>query len=287
MSLISCHHQKVRLAWAACVLSWALKRRTLGTKVFFFGRKIFRKKQLPKSWQKPRQNLVDWHQCFVMRRSFPRTWLNLVLQRSFVNRNQFLVGLNHEQSASQKISFLTKILPIPETSQKLQTLPQYSFRYDVLRSFSGMQGQTVVNISFKNNYSILRRQSVSDRNIILQCQVMGMFSPTNKQRVIKCIQRQLQYPALVRSCKRQAGVLIPLCVVDGNPSVLFTVRSPDLFTNRGDVRLVFFVSKWKSKIYTVCRFKHELEFNKKVIRHSILLDSDFIYKLLNTVCQGF
>ena len=36
---------------------------------------------------------------------------------------------------------------------------------------------------------------------------------------------------------RQAAVLVPLLIADGEPSVLFTIRSTNLSRHRGQVRL--------------------------------------------------
>jgi hypothetical protein len=54
------------------------------------------------------------------------------------------------------------------------------------------------------------------------------------------IQKRLQDLKRVQilTMKKQAAVLVPFCIVDGEPSVLFTLRSAQLKNHSGEVRFV-------------------------------------------------
>lgn len=52
------------------------------------------------------------------------------------------------------------------------------------------------------------------------------------RRLLNCPKFKLNYQPNVK----EAAVLMPLCVVDGKPSVLFTVRNMNMRTHRGEIR---------------------------------------------------
>ena len=68
----------------------------------------------------------------------------------------------------------------------------------------------------------------------------SVFSDENKARVMKVISTTKipSFRAQFKKILRQAGVCIPLCLVDGVPSILFTLRSNHINSHRGEIRLV-------------------------------------------------
>jgi len=65
--------------------------------------------------------------------------------------------------------------------------------------------------------------------------VQNCLSEQNKQ---KMIQRLVAKKIVSFNLPGEAGVLVPFCLVDNKPSVLFTLRSTSLASHRGQVRLV-------------------------------------------------
>lgn len=73
----------------------------------------------------------------------------------------------------------------------------------------------------------------------------NILSEENKTRVLKRLQNY-ELPSLrkvtVSRDHRKAAVLVPLCTVKGEPSVLFMVRSNKILAHRGEVRWVYFLT---------------------------------------------
>ena len=63
------------------------------------------------------------------------------------------------------------------------------------------------------------------------------FSDPNKARVVKQLGLMKPRKSWLASCTEEAAVFVPLCLVDSVPSVLFTLRSSQLNSHRGEVRL--------------------------------------------------
>lgn len=63
------------------------------------------------------------------------------------------------------------------------------------------------------------------------------FSDPNKARVVKQLGLMKPRKSWLTSCTEEAAVFVPLCLVDSVPSVLFTLRSSQLNSHRGEVRL--------------------------------------------------
>lgn len=66
--------------------------------------------------------------------------------------------------------------------------------------------------------------------LALDTKTLQLFS----RRLLNCPKYKFTYKPNVR----EAAVLMPLCNVDGKPSVLFTVRNLNLRTHRGEIRYV-------------------------------------------------
>lgn len=71
----------------------------------------------------------------------------------------------------------------------------------------------------------------------------NIFSEANKQAVQENLDkvqsiRNIETVHLKRKFKLSA-VLIPLCMINGEPSILFTLRSTSLRNHRGEVRFVY------------------------------------------------
>lgn len=63
------------------------------------------------------------------------------------------------------------------------------------------------------------------------------FSDPNKARVVRQLGLIKPRKSWLASCTEEAAVFVPLCLVDSVPSVLFTLRSSQLNSHRGEVRL--------------------------------------------------
>ena len=64
------------------------------------------------------------------------------------------------------------------------------------------------------------------------------FSEVNKARLVQQLGRMKPRKSLLATCSEQAAVFVPFCIVDSTPSVLFTLRSSQLNSHRGEVRSV-------------------------------------------------
>ncbi|GBM66883.1 Nucleoside diphosphate-linked moiety X motif 8 [Araneus ventricosus] len=60
-----------------------------------------------------------------------------------------------------------------------------------------------------------------------------VFSGTSKEQFIKCMEK-LKIDFVTNKTAREASVLIPLCRINGKPSVLLTMRSVTMGRNKGD-----------------------------------------------------
>lgn len=79
------------------------------------------------------------------------------------------------------------------------------------------------------------------------------FSDLNKARVMKQLGLMKPRKSWLASCTEEAAVFVPLCLVDSVPSVLFTLRSSQLNSHRGEVRLDSFLlliqpTSWSRKL---------------------------------------
>ncbi|KAK3582784.1 hypothetical protein CHS0354_035721 [Potamilus streckersoni] len=111
--------------------------------------------------------------------------------------------------------------------------------------------------------SLLNKFLISNSTILPSREVVtlnNIFSESNKMRV----QQNLNSVKAVRSApfrqdERKAAVLIPMCMVDGQPSLLFMVRSSQLRNHRGEVSFPggMMDSTDKDLVYTALRESHE------------------------------
>lgn len=64
--------------------------------------------------------------------------------------------------------------------------------------------------------------------ILFDTTTLSLFS----KRLLNCPRFKLKYAPNVK----EAAVLVPLCIVQGKPSVLFTVRNEHMRTHQGEIR---------------------------------------------------
>merc|ERR1711872_102926 len=81
------------------------------------------------------------------------------------------------------------------------------------------------------------RRCFSSKNYNYPLALNNVLSETNKSRVQQALKRlPASYVPREDAAKaRRSAVLIPLCLVDGEPSVLFTLRTRQLAKHRGEV----------------------------------------------------
>ncbi|KAL3862496.1 hypothetical protein ACJMK2_008456 [Sinanodonta woodiana] len=112
-------------------------------------------------------------------------------------------------------------------------------------------------ISFLNKCHISISAVLHSREVVT---LNNIFSESNKIRV----QQNLNSVKAVRMApfrqdERKAAVLIPMCTVDGQPSLLFMVRSSQLRNHRGEISFPGGMMDITDKdlIYTALRESHE------------------------------
>lgn len=66
------------------------------------------------------------------------------------------------------------------------------------------------------------------------------FSEVNKTRLVEQLGLMKPRKSLLATCSEEAAVFVPFCTVDSIPSVLFTLRSSQLNSHRGEVRSALF-----------------------------------------------
>lgn len=73
--------------------------------------------------------------------------------------------------------------------------------------------------------------------IVFDTATLSLFS----KRLLNCPKFKINFTPDFK----EAAVLVPLCVVDGKPSVLFTVRNMTMRTHRGEIRYTLFFFRKK------------------------------------------
>lgn len=67
--------------------------------------------------------------------------------------------------------------------------------------------------------------------IVFDTTTLSLFS----KRLLNCPKFKLHYKKDVK----EAAVLVPLCIAEGKPSVMFTVRNMNMRTHRGEIRYIY------------------------------------------------
>ena len=101
-----------------------------------------------------------------------------------------------------------------------------------------------MGILVRNITKCLLKRQFQDMSQIGKCTMVvtteNVFSEENRRRVQEKLFKTKpvrEVPPWAKGKKmKKAAVLIPICAVDDQPSVLFTVRSSDLSHHKGEVR---------------------------------------------------
>ncbi|EDO31011.1 predicted protein [Nematostella vectensis] len=88
-------------------------------------------------------------------------------------------------------------------------------------------------LHIRNVSSVLRHLKI--QSAVPDEIIENALKEENKERTIKHLQKMKPNKKLIERCKLQAGVLVPFCMVDNKPSVLFTLRSSRLASHSGQV----------------------------------------------------
>ena len=73
-----------------------------------------------------------------------------------------------------------------------------------------------------------------------------------------------------KTAKMEAGVLLPICIVDERPSILYTVRSSNLRSHRGEIRFVC-IKSVVSIFFCLSLFWSKLPFGFQVLFQHLFL----------------
>lgn len=94
------------------------------------------------------------------------------------------------------------------------------------------QTQTTI---LKRSHPMIGKQRLISVKVLPE-EIKNSLSEQNKQNVIERLNTMEKSHILTRSCTEEAAVLVPLCMVKNKPSLLFTLRAPNLVSHKGHVR---------------------------------------------------
>ena len=89
------------------------------------------------------------------------------------------------------------------------------------------------SINEESNYQIFGRKHYSSESKTLTWDTV--LSEENRQRCIKKMSKQKAVRDVDSKSKRPGAVLVPLCLINGELSLLYTVRSKNLKSHRGQI----------------------------------------------------
>lgn len=144
---------------------------------------------------------------------------NNVFLIATINRNSTKLAHCHSSSAKSKVKHSFNVFNVDR------------------RCFSSYRTQKNILHRSSTNYKVHQCYSTESSSSKFTVNYSNIFSDENKDRVQKALlqpQKQIRVVPKVENPK-QAGVLIPLCLVNQKPAVLFMVRSKEITKHKGEV----------------------------------------------------
>jgi len=120
---------------------------------------------------------------------------------------------------------------------KLQSFPTFAKR-NIFRNVR-LSTQTHQSFACKRNELFIPKRNFSCIKVPEE-EIRNLLSSQNKKKFIERLEatEKRDNDKRLQSCTEEASVLVPVCIVDNKPSLLFTLRSETLVSHRGQVRFV-------------------------------------------------
>jgi hypothetical protein len=111
----------------------------------------------------------------------------------------------------------------------------------------------------RQNYSLTLRNLSRTRTCSAPTTLENIFSDCNRENVVAKMKNAKPIARFEKDMKkgREAAILVPMCHIEGEPALLFMMRSRYLKNHRGEIRYIVNID-----LLLNCTFTHH--FTKKV-----------------------